>query len=116
MFYRFLNTPLLPLSVVSEIGICGTLCDTGPFSQFKRREKHLWRSVTCLIQSNIPLQNMITFFNFNILLYFFSASAFLQNFLLIKKGEENFFHLSLKRIIRKMSFLKIRKHHFFSLF
>ena len=26
--------------------MCDALCDLVPFAQFKKREKHLWRSVT----------------------------------------------------------------------
>ena len=28
-----------------ELSICGALCDLVPFAQFKKREKHPWRSV-----------------------------------------------------------------------
>ena len=33
------------LSIISQRAICDALCDLVPFAQFKKREKHLWRSV-----------------------------------------------------------------------
>ena len=38
------KNPSEPLWVYSK-NICGTLRDLVPFVQFKKREKHLWRSV-----------------------------------------------------------------------
>ena len=51
------------LSIINPMFvICGTLRNLVPFVQFKKREKHQWKSITFITKSNTPPWVIFTFF------------------------------------------------------